>query len=214
MFQQGTEVGCCAIMHEERKRGSKAASSKGNKQRQTGVCLPEAPLNLSGRGTNRHPHTPTSITHSRSNWWPGCYADKTHTHTLSIVCVRFCARVLVSVPRCRPDSSWSKPSPCQRPLDTKRQAESRVKRWGGWSGEERTGGEWRHRIIHLLTAISGGQQQSEPRSLSASGGAIVFTSHHCRRLPPPPPPLCLLLWDSPRCPISPQSKSIWVVCRV
>lgn len=97
MFQRGTEVGCCAIMHEERKRGSKAASSKGNKQRQTGVCLPEAPLNLSGRRTNRHPHTPTSITHSRSKWWPGCYADKTHTHThaLSIVCVLFCAHASV-----------------------------------------------------------------------------------------------------------------------
>lgn len=95
MFQRGTKVGCCAIMHEERKRGSKAASSKGNKRRQTGVCLPEAPLNLSGRGTNRHPHTPTSITHSRSKWWPGCYADKTHTRIVHCLCAFLCTRASV-----------------------------------------------------------------------------------------------------------------------
>lgn len=92
MFQRGTEVGCCAIMHEERKRGSKAASSKGNKQRQTGVCLPEAPLNLSGRRTNRHPHTHAAIGDLVATLTEHTH---THTHALSIVCVRFCARASV-----------------------------------------------------------------------------------------------------------------------
>lgn len=91
MFYRGTEVGCCAIMHEERKRGSKEASSKGNKQRQTGVCLPDSRLNLSRRRTNRHSHTPTNITRSRSKWWPGCSA---HLHCVC-VCVleSICAKV-------------------------------------------------------------------------------------------------------------------------
>lgn len=87
MFHQGTEVGCCAIMHEERKRGSTEASSKGNKQRQTGVCLPDAWLNLSRRKSNRHPRTPTNITHSHSKWWPGCSA---HVHCPLHVCVCVC----------------------------------------------------------------------------------------------------------------------------
>lgn len=85
MFHQGTEVGCCAIMHEEWKRGSKEASSKGNKQRQTGVCLPDAWLNLSRRRSNRHPRTPTNITHSQQMvTWLLC------TRALSIVCVCVC----------------------------------------------------------------------------------------------------------------------------
>ena len=187
MFYRGTEVGCCAIIHEERKRGSKEASSEGNKQRQTGVCLPDVCLNLSRRRTNRHPHTPANIQQPHSKWWPGCSA---HVHCPLCVFVHS----KVSVPRCRPFSSWSKTSPCQRQGDTKRQAESPATKYLGWSGGtkrksrgKRRKGEWKNRIIQLLTAVTGGQQQSGLRSLSASGGAIVFTSHRCRLLLPPPP---------------------------
>lgn len=128
MFYWGTEVGFCAIMYEEKKRGSEEASSKGNKQRQTGVCLPDVLLNLSRRRTNRRPHTPTHTTHSRSKWWPGCSADRTRACIVHGLCV--------SAPRCSPFSSWSKTSHCQRPPDTDRQTESTAKKRGGWSREE------------------------------------------------------------------------------
>lgn len=43
--------------------------------------------------------------------------------------------------------------------------------------ERKKKGVGRRRIRQLFTAISGGQQQSKLRSLSASGGAIQFTFH-------------------------------------
>lgn len=97
MFYQGTVVGCCAIMYEERKGGSREASSKGNKQRQTGLCLPVALLNQAGGLLQENQQTPTqpkqtypSRTHSHSKWWPGCSAvllrrqTCTHSHIVLV----------------------------------------------------------------------------------------------------------------------------------
>lgn len=90
MLYRGTEVGCCAIMYEERKGGSKEASSKGNKQRQTGRCLPVALLNEGGGLLQENQHTPTHsykhlappLSHTQhSKWGPGC--SLAHIHTLS-----------------------------------------------------------------------------------------------------------------------------------
>lgn len=67
--------------------------------------------------------------------------------------------------------------------------------------------ERRNRIIQLLTAVTGGQQQSELRSLSASVGAIVFTSHDCRLLLLPSPPF-LLVWVVSRCCFPSLAKNI------
>lgn len=76
MLYRGAEVGCCAIMYEERKGGSKEASSKGNKQRQTGRCLPVALLDEGGGLLQENQHTPTHpykhLALSRSH---------VHTHT-------------------------------------------------------------------------------------------------------------------------------------
>lgn len=63
MFYRDTEVVCHAIMYEERKGGSKEGSSKGNKKRQIGLCLPVALLNKGGGLLPLHPqHTHTDNT--------------------------------------------------------------------------------------------------------------------------------------------------------
>lgn len=128
MFYHGTKVGCCAIMYEVRKGGSKEASSKGNKQRQTGLCLPFALLNWGGRllQKNQHtrPHARTHISFISSHHSHTANGDPVVTHTNShlhcpkersvgmfvyvcvLVCVRAYLNASVSVPRCRPLLSW------------------------------------------------------------------------------------------------------------
>lgn len=108
-------------------------------------------------------------------------------------CVRAYSNASVSVPRCRPLLSWPETSPCQTPVGTwgDRQAAQRRCRVDGEGKEKerergknegKEKGDWRRRIRQLFTAISGGQQQSELRSLSASGGTIEFTFHVCHSL--------------------------------
>lgn len=150
MFYQGTEVGCCAIMYEEQKGGSREASSKGNKQRQTGLCLPVALLNQAGGLLQENQQTPTqpkqtypSRTHSHSKWWPGCSAvllrrqTYTHSHIVLVenkyaclylyICVCVCADLNASVSRCRPLLFWPRRSPCQLP-STRRDRQGALQR--------------------------------------------------------------------------------------
>lgn len=61
MLYGGTEVGCCAIMYEKQKGVSKEASSKGNKQRQTGLCLPVALHNYARGLHQENQQTPTHL---------------------------------------------------------------------------------------------------------------------------------------------------------
>lgn len=118
----------------------------------------------------------------------------THTHAVlreelhacwwhEWVCVCWCQ----GVGQCRlgPKQTPVKP-PAHGERQAGRTAEMRGGRWG--KGKQRRGrkrekkeekGDWRRRIRQLFTAISGGQPQSELRSLSASGGTIQFTFHLC-----------------------------------
>lgn len=62
MFYRDTEVGCYAIMYEERKGGSKGGSSKGNKKRQIGLCLPVTLLHAGGGLLQENQHVPPIYT--------------------------------------------------------------------------------------------------------------------------------------------------------
>lgn len=65
-------------MYEGRKGGSKEGSSKGNKQRQTGLCLPVTLLKWGGllQDTNTHPLT---LTHT--HWGAQTTLTSMHAHT-------------------------------------------------------------------------------------------------------------------------------------
>lgn len=91
MFYRGTEVGCCAIMHEERKRGSKEASSKGNKQnKRVCVCQKLCSTKVGEEPTDTHTFQQTSHTHAANG---DLVATLTKlTNALSIVCVFMHAR--------------------------------------------------------------------------------------------------------------------------
>lgn len=111
MLYRGAEVGCCAIMYERRKGGSKEASSKGNKQRQTGRCLPVALLDEGGGLLQENQHTPTdpykhlalSLTHSTVNGDPvvllhtftHCPQDEKYACMCGCMCA--CACILESI---------------------------------------------------------------------------------------------------------------------
>lgn len=75
------------------------------------------------------------------------------------------------------DGGWTegKGKRMERKREGKRKKNERRKKKGNWGG----------RIRQLFTAISGGQQQSKLRSLSASGGTIQFTFHLICHLSPP-----------------------------
>lgn len=66
-------------MYEGRKEGSKESSSKGNKQRQTGLCLPVTLLKWGGL-LQEAQHTPThTLTHT--HWGAQTTLTSTHAHT-------------------------------------------------------------------------------------------------------------------------------------
>lgn len=66
-------------MYEGRKGGSKESSSKGNKQRQTGLCLPVTLLKWGGL-LQEAQHTPThTLTHT--HWGAQTTLTSTHAHT-------------------------------------------------------------------------------------------------------------------------------------
>lgn len=152
MFYQGTVVGCCAIMYEERKGGSREASSKGNKQRQTGLCLPVALLNQAGGLLQENQQTPTqpkqtypsrTLTQQMVTRLFCCSFAQANLHTLThcprgeqvcmsvfiYICVSICvcADLNASVSRCRPLLFWPRRSPCQLP-STRRDRQGALQR--------------------------------------------------------------------------------------
>lgn len=140
MFYPGTKVGCCAIMHEERGGRSKEASSKGGKQRQTGLCLPVALLGLGGGllQESQHTHTNLSFIQSHSKFYLFLLLHR-QTHTLSLgrksmhVCVRVFVRMHTWMHQCRCQSAIVQTSSCRPPAPSST--------WGG-----RRGAQWSRRL--------------------------------------------------------------------